>query len=82
MSMNPGMMEIIAEARVADFRKEAAQRTSRARGRQARYLGGAARIPDRAGPDGTGSARRSMGWFLVNIGLRLVLSSQHPVSAA
>ncbi|HEY2215404.1 MAG TPA: hypothetical protein VGH31_10130 [Acidimicrobiales bacterium] len=79
--MNPEMMEMMVASRMADLRKSA--RSARAtrhsktnhkvviRSTSAKTVG---ELPAKA--------RRSIGWFLVSVGMRLVVSGRRPMSVA
>jgi hypothetical protein len=79
MSMNPRMMEIVAEAKMADLRRAAAKQTG---GTRHALEAGISPTLLKARMNVPGTARRSIGWFLVSFGMRLVRSGQHPMSAA
>jgi hypothetical protein len=82
MMMNPQMMEMVAEARMADVRMAAAKRSKGRRPARASRTVGIPQIPGMTGTGLQGGARRSIGRFLVRVGMRLALSGQHSVSAA
>jgi hypothetical protein len=70
MVTNPALTEMVAHTRMADMRRTAHRRSDGTLTgmRSRRALGGAA------------SPRRSVGWFLVSVGLRLALP--HPRAAS
>ena len=79
--MNPEMMKLVAEARMSEMRA-AASRSGRTRHPSSRHSVGGGPMPPQVASNGPGAARRSVGWFLVSVGMRLAVSGKHPVSAA
>ena len=79
--MNPVLMEMNAQARMAEMRRASAMRVGRGQGHagdtplesQAPMATAWTRRP--------AAARRTIGWFLVRVGLRLALSRPFAASA-
>jgi hypothetical protein len=79
ISMNPAMMERVAQARMAEMRRVVTPRSG-GTGRPA--MASAAPGPGwrEAGAGHPVAVRRAIGWFLVRVGLRLALSRPHSAS--
>jgi hypothetical protein len=80
MAMNPNMMEMVVASRVAELQR-VAKRSSAVR---ISGDGGSAVVRStsvRIATEIPGAARRSVGWFLVSVGMRLVVSGRRPMSA-
>ncbi len=79
MSMNPGLMDMVVAERVAELQKVAKRSNS------VRTLKADSSLVTLSVKTATvlpGAARRSLGWFLVSVGTRLVISERRPMSAA
>jgi hypothetical protein len=72
------MMETMAQAQMADMRRQAARLST---GRRLRATGQRETSSVRTGVGREAAARRAVGWFLVSVGLRLALPRGRSVPA-
>jgi hypothetical protein len=82
--MNPALMEMVAQAKSSERRSAAATRSARLWGAASAGASASDEIQAwtlRSGTDRSIAARRTIGWFLVRLGLRLALPRPGTASA-
>lgn len=79
--LNPTMIEMLAQDRITDLRRGAANRSCVARSNVALVTVGSQTLPGPSRQAHLANPRRAIGWFLVSVGLRLALARTPPGSA-
>jgi hypothetical protein len=79
--MNPALMEMIAKIRDTEMRRTAATRHSSGWGHSDAIPAETRASAARMATHGPAAARRTIGWFLVRVGLHLALAQPGAVSA-
>jgi hypothetical protein len=75
MTMNPAMMETMAHSKMADMQQAAHRRSA------VRHPSVVARRTTQPRSSRPVAVRRTIGWFLVSVGLRLAISRRRSVAA-
>jgi hypothetical protein len=81
MSVNPTLTQMVAQTRMTDMQRAAARASDGTRLRSSRSAVGTLPLPSQTGESCPTAARRSIGWFLVGVGLRLAVPRTRPASA-